>query len=334
MRVVQVAKPNAPLELVERPVPEPGPREVGIKIEACGICYSDSYVVAGTYPGVRYPAVPGHEIAGRIDAVGPGVTTWRVGQRVGVGWFGGNCGTCPRCRRGDFITCRNLRVPGIHYDGGYAEYMIAPIEALASIPDDLDAAAAAPLLCAGITTFNALRNAGARAGDLVAIQGIGGLGHLGVQFANRMGFHTVAIGRGKDKEKLARDLGAHVYIDSETQDPAKEMVALGGAKVILATATSGKSMTPLIGGLGVDGTLIVVGASPEPIEVNPYYVIGDRRGVRGWPSGTSVDSEDTMRFSALTGVAAMIETYPLTRAAEAYQRMLSGKARFRVVVVP
>jgi D-arabinose 1-dehydrogenase-like Zn-dependent alcohol dehydrogenase len=334
MRVVQVAKPNAPLELVERPVPEPGPREVGIKIEACGICYSDSYVVTGTYPGVRYPAVPGHEIAGRIDAVGPGVTTWRVGQRVGVGWFGGNCGTCPRCRRGDFITCRNLRVPGIHYDGGYAEYMIAPIEALASIPDDLDAAAAAPLLCAGITTFNALRNAGARAGDLVAIQGIGGLGHLGVQFANRMGFHTVAIGRGKDKEKLARDLGAHVYIDSETQDPAKEMMALGGAKVILATATSGKSMTPLIGGLGVDGTLIVVGASPEPIEVNPYYVIGDRRGVRGWPSGTSVDSEDTMRFSALTGVAAMIETYPLTRATEAYQRMLSGKARFRVVIVP
>ena len=334
MRVVQVAKPNASLELVERPMPEPGPREVRVKIEACGICYSDSYVVTGTFPGVRYPAVPGHEIAGRIDAVGAGVTTWRMDQRAGVGWFGGNCGVCPRCRRGDFITCRNLRIPGIHYDGGYADYMIVPIEALASIPDDLDAAAAAPLLCAGITTFNALRNSSARPGDVVAIQGIGGLGHLGVQFANRMGFHTVAIARGRDKGNLARDLGAHLYLDSETQDPAKELMALGGAKVILATVTSGKAMTPLIGGLGIDGTLIVLGASPEPIEVNPYHVIGERRGVRGWPSGTSVDSEDTMRFSALTGVETMIETYPLTQAAEAYQRMLSGKARFRVVVVP
>ena len=334
MRVVQVKEPNAPFELVERPMPEPGPREARIRVEACGICYSDSYVVTGTYPGIRYPAVPGHEIAGRIDAVGSDVANWRVGQRVGVGWFGGICGTCSRCRRGDFITCRNLRTPGIHFDGGYADYMIAPIEALASIPDDLDAAHAAPLLCAGITTFNALRNAGARAGDVVAVQGIGGLGHLGVQFASRMGFHTVAIARGTDKENLARSLGAHVFIDSVTQDPAKELMALGGAKVILATATSGKSMTPLIDGLGVDGTLIIVGASPEPIEVNPYHVIGARRGVRAWPSGTSVDSEDTMRFSAMTGVEAMIETYPLTRAAEAYERMLSGKARFRVVLVP
>jgi D-arabinose 1-dehydrogenase-like Zn-dependent alcohol dehydrogenase len=334
MRVVQVEKPNAPLELVERPIPEPGTREARIRIEACGVCYSDSYVVTGTYPGVRYPAVPGHEIAGRIDAVGSEVTNWRAGQRVGIGWFGGICGICPRCRRGDFITCRNLRVPGIHFDGGYADYMVAPIEALASIPEALDAVQAAPLLCAGITTFNALRNSGARAGAVVAIQGIGGLGHLGVQFANRMGFHTVAIARGRDKGNLARDLGAHVYVDSETQDPAKELMALGGAKVILATATSGKAMTPLIDGLGVDGTLIVLGASPEPIEVNSFHVIGERRGVRGWPSGTSVDSEDTMRFSALTGVAAMIETYPLARAAEAYQRMLSGKARFRVVIVP
>jgi D-arabinose 1-dehydrogenase-like Zn-dependent alcohol dehydrogenase len=334
MRVVQVAEPNAPFELVERPLPEPGPREARIKVEACGICYSDSYVVTGTYPGVKYPAVPGHEIAGRIDAAGSDVTGWQVGQRVGVGWFGGACGTCPRCRRGDFITCQNLKTPGIHFDGGYADYMLAPVEALASIPDALEAAEAAPLLCAGITTFNALRNSAARAGDLVAIQGIGGLGHLGVQFASRMGFHTVAIARGPDKEKLARDLGAHLYIDSEAEDPAAALMALGGAKVIIATATSAKSMTPLIDGLGTDGTLIVVGASPEAIEVNPYHVIGARRGVRGWPSGASADSEDTMRFSALTGVAPMIETFPLTRAAEAYERMLSGKARFRVVLVP
>jgi len=334
MRVIQVAKANAPFELVERPTPEPGPREVRIKVEACGICYSDSFVVAGTLPGVRFPAVPGHEIAGRIDAVGPEVATWRVGQRVGVGWFGGNCGTCQQCRRGDFIACRNLKVPGVHYDGGYADYMIAPVEALASIPDELEAAAAAPLLCAGITTFNALRNSGARAGDLVAILGIGGLGHLGVQFAAKMGFHTVAIARGKDKEKLALELGAHRYIDSQTQDAAKELTALGGAKVVLATVTSGKAMTPLIDGLGVDGALVVLGASPEPIEVNPFHIIGERRGVRGWPSGTSVDSEDTLRFSALTGVEAMIETYPLAKAAEAYARMMSGKARFRVVIVP
>jgi D-arabinose 1-dehydrogenase-like Zn-dependent alcohol dehydrogenase len=334
MRVVQVAEPNAPLELVERPMPEPGAREVRIRVEACGICHSDAFAVTGTFPGVRYPAVPGHEIAGRIDKLGSGVTTWREGQRVGVGWFGGVCFVCDRCRRGDFITCRNLRVPGIHYDGGYADYMIAPIEALASIPDELDSAAAAPLLCAGITTFNALRNSGARPGDLVAVQGIGGLGHLAVQFAAKMGFHTVAVARGKDKANLARELGAHVYIDSERQDAAKELAALGGAKVILTTVTSGKAMTPLIDGLGVDGTLIVLGASPEPIEVNPFHVIGERRGVRGWPSGTSVDSEDTMRFSALTGVEPMIETFPLARAAEAYQRMLSGKARFRVVIVP
>ena len=285
-------------------------------------------------PEFRYPAVPGHEIAGRIDKAGAGVTTWRVGQRVGVGWFGGVCFVCDRCRRGDFITCRNLRIPGIHYDGGYADYMIAPIEALAAIPDDLSAAAAAPLLCAGITTFNALRNSAARPGDLVAIQGIGGLGHLAVQFAAKMGFHTVAIARGREKANLAHDLGAHLYIDSETQDAVKELAAQGGAKVIVTTVTSGAAMTPLIDGLSIDGTLIVVGASPEPIEVNPFHVIGPRTGVRGWPSGTSVDSEDTMRFSAMSGVEAMIETYPLARAQEAYERMLSGKAKFRVVLVP
>jgi D-arabinose 1-dehydrogenase-like Zn-dependent alcohol dehydrogenase len=334
MRVVQIREPNAPFELVERPMPDPGRREARVKVEACGICFSDTYVASGAFPGVRYPAVPGHEIAGRIDKVGDDVTTWREGQRVGVGWFGGVCFVCDRCRRGDFITCRNLRVPGIHYDGGYADYMIAPIEALAAIPDELESAAAAPLLCAGITTFNALRNSGAKPGDLVAIQGIGGLGHLAVQFAAKMGFRTVAIARGQDKANLARDLGAQVYIDSATQDAAKELAARGGAKVILTTVTSGKAMTPLIDGLGIDGSLIVVGASPEPIEVNPFHIIGPRTGVRGWPSGTSVDSEDTLRFSAMTGVEALIETYPLTRAKEAYDRMLSGKARFRVVIVP
>jgi D-arabinose 1-dehydrogenase-like Zn-dependent alcohol dehydrogenase len=334
MRAVQVREPNAPLELVEREMPEPAPRQVRIKVEACGVCHSDAFVVEGTFPGVHYPAVPGHEVAGRIDKAGPEVTTWRVGQRVGVGWFGGNCGTCPPCRRGDFISCRYLKVPGIHYDGGYADYMIAPIEALAAIPGELEAVAAAPLLCAGITTFNALRHSGARAGDLVAILGIGGLGHLGVQFAAKMGFHTVAIARGKDKEKLALELGAHRYIDSQAEDAASVLTELGGAKVILATATSAKAMTPLIDGLGIDGTLLVLGASPESIEVSPLHIIGERRGIRGWPSGTSIDSEDTLRFSALTGVAPMIETMPLTKAAEAYARMMSGKARFRMVLVP
>jgi D-arabinose 1-dehydrogenase-like Zn-dependent alcohol dehydrogenase len=334
MRAVQVREPNAPLELVEREMPEPAPRQVRIKVEACGVCHSDCLVVEGTFPGVRYPAVPGHEVAGRIDKVGPEVTTWRLGQRVGVGWFGGNCGTCPPCRRGDFISCRYLKVPGIHYDGGYADYMIAPIEALAAIPDELEAVAAAPLLCAGITTFNALRHSGARAGDLVAILGIGGLGHLGVQFAAKMGFYTVAIARGKDKEKLALELGAHRYIDSQAEDAASVLTELGGAKVILATATSAKAMTPLMDGLGIDGTLLVLGASPESIEVSPLHIIGERRGIRGWPSGTSIDSEDTLRFSALTGVAPMIETMPLAKAAEAYARMMSGKARFRMVLVP
>ena len=334
MRAVQVREPNAPLELVEREMPEPAPRQVRIKVEACGVCHSDAFVVEGTFPGVHYPAVPGHEVAGRIDKVGPEVTTWRLGQRVGVGWFGGNCGTCPPCRRGDFISCRYLKVPGIHYDGGYADYMIAPIEALAAIPDELEAVAAAPLLCAGITTFNALRHSGARAGDLVAILGIGGLGHLGVQFAAKMGFHTVAIARGKDKEKLALELGAHRYIDSQAEDAASVLTEFGGAKVILATATSAKAMTPLIDGLGIDGTLLVLGASPESIEVSPLHIIGERRGIRGWPSGTSIDSEDTLRFSALTGVAPMIETMPLTKAPEAYARMMSGKARFRMVLVP
>jgi len=333
-RVVQVAKPNAPLELIERPIPEPGPRQVRIKVEACGICHSDAFTVEGTFPGIKYPAVPGHEVAGIIDKIGTDVTTWKVGQRVGVGWFGGNCGVCPPCRRGDFIHCQFGKVPGIHMDGGYADYMIAPIEALAAIPDELSAADAGPLLCAGITTFNSLRHSGARAGDLVAILGIGGLGHLAVQFARRMGFHTIAIARGKDKEALALELGAHRYIDSQAEDAAEVLTELGGAKVILATVTTAKAMTPLIGGLGIDGKLLVVGASPEPIEVTPLQLIGARREVAGWPSGTATDSEDTMRFSALQGIRPMIETYPLTKAAEAYERMMSGKARFRVVIVP
>jgi len=334
MRVVQIAKPHAPHELVERPVPEPGRREVRIKVEACGICHSDSYPVEGTFPGIKYPIVPGHEVAGRVDAVGADVTTWKVGQRVGVGWFGGNCGVCPSCRRGDFIHCRVGKVTGLHYDGGYAEYMVAPIEALAAIPDDLSAVDAGPLLCAGITTFNALRHSGARAGDLVAILGIGGLGHLGVQFARRMGFHTVAIARGQDKRALALELGAHRYIDSQAEDVAKELTAMGGAKLILATVTNAPAMTAVIEGLGIDGKLLVVGASPEPIEVTPIQLLGARREIAGWPSGTAVDSEDTMRFSTLQGVKPMIETYPLEKAADAYARMMSGKARFRVVLVP
>jgi len=334
MRVVEVREPGAPLEVVERPLPEPGPGKARVKVEACGICYSDSYVVTGTYPGVHYPAVPGHEIAGRIDALGDGVKSWRMGQRVGVGWHGGHCGVCANCRRGDFVLCVAAQVPGMAYDGGYAEYMVAPAEALAAIPDDLDAVAAAPLLCAGITTYNSLRHSGARAGDLVAILGIGGLGHLGVQFAAKMGFNTVAISRGADKAKLALELGAQRYIDSEAEDAAAALTKLGGAKVILATVTSAKAMTPLIDGLGIDGKLLVVGASPEPIEVTPFQLIGKRCSVAGWPSGRAADSEDTMRFSALSGVRPMIETFPLAEAPEAYAHMMSGRARFRVVLVP
>src|SRR3712207_3942380 len=288
MRVVQVREPRAPLELVERGVPEPGPGRVRIRVEACGICHSDAFVKDGTYPGIRYPAVPGHEVAGRIDATGPEVAPWRVGQRVGVGWFGGQCGRCPPCRHGDFISCVNLLVPGIAYDGGYAEYMIAPHNALAAIPDELDAVEAAPLLCAGITTFNALRHSGAKGGDLVAVLGIGGLGHLGVQFAARLGFETVAVARGKDKEDLALQLGAKRYIDSRAVDAAQALKDMGGARVILATAPSSEAMTAAIDGLGVDGKLLVVGATADPIGVTPLQLIGRRASVSGWPSGTAV----------------------------------------------
>jgi D-arabinose 1-dehydrogenase-like Zn-dependent alcohol dehydrogenase len=334
MKAVQVAKPNAALEVVERDVPEPKPREVRIKVQACGICHSDMFTVAGAFPGIQYPRIPGHEVVGIIDAVGSDVPDWKPGVRVGVGWHGGHCGHCASCRRGDFITCTQGKIPGISYDGGYAEFMIAPFEALASIPDDLKSEDAAPLLCAGITTFNALRHSGAHTGDLVAILGIGGLGHLGVQFAAKMGFKTVAIARGADKGPLAKKLGAHIYLDSTSQNAAEELTKLGGAKVILATVTDAKSMSSVLGGLGIDGKLVVLGASAQPIEVSPLLLIGARRSIAGWPSGTAPDSEDTLKFSVLSNVRPMIEIYPLAKAAEAYQHMMSGKARFRVVLTP
>ena len=332
MRAVQVPAAGRPFELVEREIPEPRPGWVRIKVQACGICHSDSFAKEGHWPGIAYPRVPGHEVAGTIDAVGAEVAGWKTGQRVGVGWYGGHCGYCESCRRGDFITCRNGLVTGISYDGGYADYMIAPAQALALIPQELDAAAAAPLLCAGITTYNSLRNSGARAGDLVAVLGVGGLGHLGVQFAARMGFGTVAIARGKDKEPLARKLGARHYIDSQAQNPAEQLTKLGGAKVILATVTSGKAMSATVGGLDVDGKLIILGAASDLLAVSGLQLIGGRRSIIGWPSGTAIDSEDTMLFSALAGVRSMNEVLPLERAAEAYERMMSGQARFRVVL--
>jgi D-arabinose 1-dehydrogenase-like Zn-dependent alcohol dehydrogenase len=332
MRAMQIAAPNGPFEPVRRDLPEPESRQVRIRVQACGICHSDMYTKAGAFPGIQYPRVPGHEVVGVIDAVGAEVPNWKADARVGVGWHGGHCGHCASCRRGDFITCANGRIPGISYDGGYADYMIVPFEALAAVPDALSATEAAPLLCAGITTFNALRHSGARAGDLVAVLGIGGLGHLGVQYAAKMGCRTVAIARGTDKEPLARKLGAEIYIDSTSRNAAAELTKLGGARVILATVTDAKSMSDAVGGLGVDGKLLVVGASPEAMAIPSLALIGRRRSVSGWPSGTSSDSEDTMRFSVQMGIRPMIETYPLERAGEAYERMMSGKARFRVVI--
>ena len=332
MRSIQVARAGGPLELVERDVPEPVAGTVRIKVQACGICHSDAFTKDGTVPGIQYPRVPGHEVAGILDAIGPGVKGWSAGQRVGVGWHGGHCGYCDSCRRGDFVTCRNdAQVPGISYDGGYADFMIAPAEALALIPDELSAVEAGPLMCAGITTFNALRHSGAVAGDLVGVLGIGGLGHLGVQFAVKMGFRTVAIARGADKAPLAKQLGAWKYIDSSAQNPGEALMKMGGARVILATATSGKAFEAVVAGLGVSGKLLVVGAA-DPMQVSPFDLIGARRSIAGWPSGRSIDSQDTLQFSALTGVRSMNETMPLERAAEAYDRMMSGKARFRVVL--
>lgn len=332
IRVVQVPEKGGDLELVRRPLPEPGRGEVRVKVQACGVCHSDQVAKDGLFPNVPYPIVPGHEIAGVIDEVGEGVTAWSTGTRVGVGWFGGHCGECDPCRRGDLIDCRNLRIPGVTYDGGYADAMIAPADALVRMPDDLSAEDAAPLLCAGVTTYNALRESGAKAGDTVAILGIGGLGHLGVQFARKMGFRTVAIARGQEKAALARDLGAHVYIDSTAQDAAEELTKLGGAKVILATVTTGRAMSALIPGLAVRGKMVVVGIGMDPIEVSSLDLIGGSRSIVGHASGAAIDSEDTLSFSALAGVRPTIETVPLERAAEAYDKMMRNEARFRMVL--
>jgi D-arabinose 1-dehydrogenase-like Zn-dependent alcohol dehydrogenase len=332
MRVMQVTQPNGPFELVEREVPEPAAGQVRIKVEACGICHSDSLTKEGIYPGIQYPRVPGHEVAGVVDATGAGVEGWTKGQRVGVGWHGGYCGHCEPCRRGNFFACVWGQVTGITYDGGYADYMIAHSSALALLPEELSAIEAGPLVCAGVTTFNSLRNSGARPGETVAVLGLGGLGHLGVQFAAKMGFKTIAIARGSDKEPLAMKLGAHHYIDSHAQDVAGELVRLGGASIILATVTNAEAMSAALGGLGINGKLIVLGAPHEPLEVPVLLLIGGRRSVAGWYSGTSIDSQDTLSFSRLSGVRAMTEVYPLERAAEAYERMMSGKARFRVVL--
>jgi D-arabinose 1-dehydrogenase-like Zn-dependent alcohol dehydrogenase len=333
MRAVQVPRPGGPLETVEREVPVPGSGFVRVRVEACGVCHSDVLTKEGQWPGVEYPRVPGHEIAGVVDSVGPDVASWNPGDRVGIGWHGWHCGSCDSCRRGDFLTCRlGLRIPGISFDGGYEDYVVAPSGALARIPDELTAAEAAPLMCAGVTTFNALRHAGALPGDRVAVLGLGGLGHLGVQFASKMGFDTVAIARGRDKEHLARKLGARVYIDSREKDPAAELTRLGGARVILATVTNAAAMTAVIGGLGVDGKLLVVGAPHDPLQVPAGLLIGGRRSIAGWPSGRSIDSEDTMAFAARTGVRSSNELFPLDRAPGAYDRMMSGEARFRVVL--
>ena len=332
MRVVQVSQANGPFELVEREIPEPVAGQVRVKVEACGICHSDSLTKEGSYPGVQYPRVPGHEVAGTVDAVGAGVAGWAEGQRVGVGWHGGYCGHCEPCRRGDFFACRWGQITGITYDGGYADYMLAHQSALALLPPELSAVEAGPLVCAGVTTFNALRNSGARPGELVAVLGLGGLGHLGVQFAARMGFKTVAVARGSDKGPLAAQLGAHHYIDSRAQDAAAELAKMGGARVVLATVTNAQAMASVLGGLGVNGRLLVLGAPHEPPAVPAGLLIGGRRSVAGWYSGTSIDSQDTLSFSNLSGVRAMTEVYPLERAAEAYERMMSGGARFRVVL--
>ena len=332
MRSAQVPKPQGSFEIVEGAVPEPEKRQVRIKIQACGICHGDLVTKDGLLPNIKYPRVPGHEIIGVIDAIGTDVIQWKTGQRVGVGWFGGHCGYCESCRRGDFITCQYAQVPVITYDGGYADYMVAPMEALASIPNELRSIEAAPLMCAGITNYNALRYSGARPGDTVAILGIGGLGRLGVQFAAKMGFNTIAIGRGKDKEELAKRLGARKYIDNRSQDPGQELAKLGGAKVILATVPSGKAMSAVIGGLSVNGKLIVIGASDEPLEASPTLLLSGRRSIVGWPSGTSIDSQDTLSFSVLSGIRPMTEVFPLEEVAVAYKQMITGKARFRAVL--
>jgi D-arabinose 1-dehydrogenase-like Zn-dependent alcohol dehydrogenase len=332
MKAVQIPKAGADFEIVDREIPDPAAGQVRVKVQACGVCHSDALTKEGQWPGIQYPRTPGHEVAGIIDEVGDGVSAWKKGQRVGVGWHGGHDGTCYSCRRGDFRNCQNLKIPGISYDGGYQQYMLAPIEALVAIPDGLSDVEAAPLLCAGITTYNSLRHSGALPGDLVAVQGVGGLGHLGIQFASKFGYKVAAIGRGPENATLAKKLGASVYIDSKSTNPAEALQKLGGAQAILATAPSSKAMSELINGLGPNGKLIVVGAAFDPIEVTPVQLISNCRRIEGWASGTPADSEDTLRFAELTGVRAMIETYPLEKAAEAYARMMSGNAQFRVVL--
>lgn len=332
MKAVQVSGPKRAFQVVDRPVREPGPGEVRLRVEACGICHSDALVKEGLWPGLELPRTPGHEVAGVIEALGPGVVGWKPGDRVGVGWHGGHCFQCDRCRRGDFITCERLQITGIHFDGGYAETLVAPAAALARLPDELSFAEAAPLLCAGVTVFNSLRNSGVRPGDTVAVQGIGGLGHLGVQVASKLGFRTVALSHGPDKAALAKQLGADHFIDSKAVDPARALLDLGGANLIIATAPEAKAIASVVGGLAVDGSILVVAAAMEPVPVNAIQLLGARRRLQGWPSGTAIDSEDTLRFCARTGVRPFVEKLPLARADEGYQRMMSGKARFRVVL--
>ena len=332
MKAAQIPKPGADFEIVEREIPKPGPGEVRIKIQACGVCHSDVFTKEGSWPGIQYPRVPGHEVVGTIDELSAGVSGWKQEQRIGVGWHGGHDGTCLACQRGDFRNCRNLKVPGISYDGGYEQYMVAPVEALTAMPESLSDVEAAPLLCAGITTYNALRHSGAMPGDLVAVLGIGGLGHLGIQFANKFGYKVAAIGRGSESATLAKKLGASVYIDNKVTNAAEVLQKLGGAQVILATAPNSKAMTEVIDGLAPNGNLMVIGVTADPIEVTPAQLVNGSKSIQGWASGTPADAQDTLRFAELTGVRPMIETYPLEKAAEAYARMMSGQAQFRVVL--
>jgi D-arabinose 1-dehydrogenase-like Zn-dependent alcohol dehydrogenase len=332
MKAAQVPSPGADFQIVEREIPNPSAGQVRIKVQACGVCHSDQFTKEGTWPGIQYPRVPGHEVVGLIDELDAGVTEWKKGQRVGVGWHGGHDGTCRQCRRGDFRNCQNLKVPGISYDGGYQQYMVAPVEALVAMPESLGAAEAAPLLCAGITMYNALRHSGAMPGDLVAVLGIGGLGHLGIQFANKFGYKVAAIARGSEDAALAKKLGASVYIDSKSTNAAEALQKLGGAQVIIATAPSSKAMSEMFDGLGPNGKLMVIGVAFDPIDVTPVQLVSGSRTIQGWASGTSADEEDTLRFAELSGVRPMIETYPLEKAAEGYARMMSGKAQFRVVL--
>ena len=332
MRAAQVTQPGGPFELVEREIPQPGANQVRIRVQACGICHSDGLTKENLWPGLQFPRVPGHEVAGVIDELGAGVTSWEKGQHVGVGWYGGRDGNCPACRRGDFINCANLQISGISYDGGYQQYMLAPADALAQLPEGISPEEAAPLLCAGVTTFNSLRHSGAVPGDLVAVLGVGGLGHLAIQFANKFGYKVAAVSRGPENAALAKKLGAHHYIDSVGSNAAEELQKLGGARVILATAPSGKAMSALFNGLGVDGKMVVLGVSEDAIMVTPIQLIQNRRSLQGWPGGTATDSEDTLNFAIQTGVRPMIEKFPLERANEAYERMMRGKAEYRVVL--